>query len=388
MNKNSNVTNNRIRYIDAIRGIATLFVVFCHISCVFLPGLYYEEVAKTPFEKVWLSSPLNIITNGNAAVQCFFVLSGFLITRKIYNKKSISSPYSTYIKLLKIVAPSILIMSMLMHFNLLYHLEALKLDNTLLFVEEYNNFDVSLLDTIYDIFIRTFFFSSNYVGPFWTMKYELLGSSIISAISFFIFEKTKKRKLNFLFFGFLVMFINSTLFPFIAGAFTYECIYSNYGEQEYNLLDKIIIFIQNRKLLLLSAFYLGLYLFTVNRDVSSIWKPLHFLSPATIRIIGFSILLFCINESAFLKKLLDNRFLKFLGQISAYIYSFHWHIILSIGCYLFLLLHDIPYYLVVTIISVVVIIVSIVASYLYSIMVANIKRQFILFRRFISFQDD
>lgn len=60
---------SRISWIDGLRGIAALLVVFCHIACVFKYGLYSIKGANTIFEKVWLFTPLNVLTNGNTAVQ-------------------------------------------------------------------------------------------------------------------------------------------------------------------------------------------------------------------------------------------------------------------------------------------------------------------------------
>ena len=53
----------RIVYLDGFRGISSVLVILCHLSCVFLPGLYFLEKADSQFEVLWLNTPLNVITN-------------------------------------------------------------------------------------------------------------------------------------------------------------------------------------------------------------------------------------------------------------------------------------------------------------------------------------
>lgn len=106
----------RLGYIDGIRGIASIMVVFCHLSCAFMPWYYKTTPESTVFSKFFLASPLNALTNGHTAVNIFFVLSGFLIARKMYCKseESIISPFFQYTKLLRVVMPAVILAALLM----------------------------------------------------------------------------------------------------------------------------------------------------------------------------------------------------------------------------------------------------------------------------------
>jgi len=383
MQQSTEKNKKDLQYIFGIRGIAAILVVFCHISCVFLPGLYYLDKANSFFEKLWLLSPLNIFTNGNAAVQCFFVLSGFLITRKIYNKQKPSQPLNTYNKLLRVVIPGIIFSATLMSLGLMFHLKAMHINNTLAFVNTYNNFSVTFFNVLKDIFFSSFVKGSIYVGPFWTITHEFFGAVLITAISYYGFENIKNRKLYFIILGIIFFFMNQMLFPFISGAFIYECIYSKELKEDNSFINKFIYFVCNNRLLLFLLFLVGIYLFTTNSYVSSIWKPFNFLPPGILRSLGFSICLYYIHQSNILKYLLSSKPLHFLGKISAYIYAFHWPIILSLGCGLYLLLQNISYYLAVLIITIAVLIASILLSYMYVKLYPKvemyIKTKFIIF---------
>lgn len=171
------ISVERLDYIDGLKGMAAVFVVFCHLACVFSPGLYFIDQATTKFERVWLQTPLNILTNGNFSVQFFFVVSGFLITKKAYEGRAVSNhlPISNYLKYLKIVLPGILLAALLMFLNAMKHLQAFSIDPTLAFVKDYNNFVPTLTKLICDIFVFVYIKNSVFDGPFWTIKIEFWG---------------------------------------------------------------------------------------------------------------------------------------------------------------------------------------------------------------------
>lgn len=174
----------RLLYFDTIRVLCTFSVIFCHWSNVFESGWFDVTKSETILQKIWIGSPLNIVNNGNFGVCFFFVLSGWLITYKVYEKEkdiSISNMViHNFIKIARLVVPAILFSWLLMKFGLMYHLEACKLDSRLSFILDYNDFSPSTTSMIKDI-IRVFYTnSSDYNSPLWTMCWELLGSVVIT----------------------------------------------------------------------------------------------------------------------------------------------------------------------------------------------------------------
>ena len=84
-------TENRVAYLDSIRGIAALSVVIFH-SNVWL------DFTKDPFFRSSLPSHiLNMFFNGHNAVSLFFVLSGFVLSFKYLSKKIEQVSYIEFI---------------------------------------------------------------------------------------------------------------------------------------------------------------------------------------------------------------------------------------------------------------------------------------------------
>lgn len=69
----------KIIALEATRGLASFVVFFHHFTLAFMPTL--REVVRT---NPWLFWPFGWLFNGSAAVNFFFVLSGFVLTRKFF----------------------------------------------------------------------------------------------------------------------------------------------------------------------------------------------------------------------------------------------------------------------------------------------------------------
>lgn len=380
----SNEQIGRIAYFDGIRGIASILVVFCHLACVFLPNLYFYENATSKFYRFFFNTPLNVLTNGEFAVQCFFVLSGFLIARKMYalkqNNAKPFSPVKTYFKFVKIVFPAILLAAFLMRVGLMFHLQAAELNSELDFVLGYNNFTPTFLSAFFtEPFYRVFVSGSNYVGPFWTIRYEFYGTFLISAISFFAANRTKNTKMFYIFCGLIFAFINPYLTSFVVGAFVFDCLERRNVDNSW--IDKIFNYILSNKILIVLFGIAGIYFASTSLKLTGFWKPIKYfctiidVDPTIFRAFGIGQCLICVHEFSFLKTLLAAKPFKWLGKISAQIYAFHWPIILSVGCGLYLLLaNKLTYSIIVLIISASVLAVTILFAFSYIKLVPLIDR--------------
>ena len=62
----------RLLYFDGLRGLAALIVLTTHISLLFFENVVYKEDIYSIFDKVYVRTPINIISQGNMAVRYFF----------------------------------------------------------------------------------------------------------------------------------------------------------------------------------------------------------------------------------------------------------------------------------------------------------------------------
>lgn len=261
---------------------------------------------------------------------------------------------------------------MLMCSKQLYHIKALALNEKLQFVEDYNVFSVTFRRVIYDIFVRTFKLKSIFVGPFWTIRYELLGSVLVYFLAWYANNLKKRQKLFYV--GVIMLFriwLPSEYRSFVYGAFVFECVYR--WQKDVSILGRIVDCIRKSRMCFLLQWIIGIYLCTCNLTFSGMYAPLNaFANGGLIRASGCAILLYCIVNSKSAQQVFSFRLFVDLGKISQYVYAFHWPIILSIGCGLYIVLYNIPYVLAVWIISVVVIFATCVISAIYTSILPNI----------------
>ena len=363
----------RLPYFESLRGLAALGVLLHHFVCTFWRGLFFEDQAGSFFERLWVNTPLNAITNGNLPVQFFFVLSGFLIARNIYTKpaaRALSGLKRKYTNLLKLVVPGVLLPFLLMRLGLMYHQHALELDDSLSFVRGHNRFPPTFLSVPIDI-IKTLFSGSSYNTPLWTIHFELIGGLLITAISSYIFHNISgfwSRKFAYLLFYIPLGFLNQNYCGFVIGALSFEMLQSvsDPGTFEAEKLRRLLS-VPCKAVLMLIALYCA----TINMSAVGIWSVFHPLSRVAVqlRIFGIGLFLFVISLSAGLRKLLSGRLLVWLGKMSRYIFIFHWPIILSAGCFAYLRLYScLPRAMLLLTVLSVCVIVTIAVSVLYELL--------------------
>lgn len=247
----------RLNYLDGIRGIMAVNVIFNHFTVLFFPQLYYVSYGGW-----WARSPLAVLNNGNIAVQYFFVLSAFLLTLKLYQIKitifdMIKGVIKRYFRLLPMVALATLFAYGLMKVGFMYHLALENYIGHYESISAYNNFVPSLKGVLYNSFFKTFVESNDYVGPFWTIKWEISGCVLL-----FILLLLKEKKILFYVMSMLAMcvfyFKAQNLISFVLGMLLAVC----FLKRNKFVDDK---FARNR-LLRISVMLCSIYLMTAPQD--------------------------------------------------------------------------------------------------------------------------
>src|ERR1035437_10886835 len=86
-------TTGKISYLEGIRGLAALLVFFHHFSLAFYPAFFTHDPGASHLnglEVQYGTSVFSVFSNGNFCVCIFFVLSGFVLSRKYFQSNTFS----------------------------------------------------------------------------------------------------------------------------------------------------------------------------------------------------------------------------------------------------------------------------------------------------------
>ena len=185
--------------LEAVRGLAALVVVACHIALGFFPqtlGYNPEIFGHTGLR----GTPLFAFLNGSSAVAVFFVLSGYVLSKSFFEKHDRAilarASIKRWFRLLGPVLLSCLFSYAIFSLNLYHFNEAADITrSTWLKDHLFNGADqarLSWFDAAWQG-ATTFFTGKTYYNtPIWTMRPEFLGSYVVFAlalvISFFRFR--------------------------------------------------------------------------------------------------------------------------------------------------------------------------------------------------------
>ena len=216
-----NSKENNINFITGFKGWLALLVVIHHFGLVFFPSLVngdgrYLFISKK-MTKTIIQSPFNFIGYGGAlAVSFFFIISGYLIAKKSYNK-SIDISNKMLDRYKKLVRP-VLYSSL---FALVLVTICKKIDlfwnPWLSSFSYYKNVEPNIILCLYQSFVDTFATgAATFNPPLWTMSAELLGSLFLY-ILFHIFKNNEK--FYHILFIILLIFLRTNISYFIFGVF-------------------------------------------------------------------------------------------------------------------------------------------------------------------------
>lgn len=158
----------------------------------------------------------------------------------------------------------------------------------------------------------------------------------------------------------------SKLCPFLFGGFAYDV---SVGKDEGgDLCDNLANYLNKKHWRTMILFLAGIYFACCNLDATGIYSVFsNFAYLYLIRAAGITIILYVLWVSPQKARVLEIRPLLWIGNLSPYIYAFHWPIILSFGCWLYVVLyHHVSYDFAVIIVSVASIIVTLLFSYGYT----------------------
>lgn len=173
-------------YLDGVRGVAALAVVFHHFATAFMPALVFggAAVSHSWLEKYVYASPLNLFIGGNFAVCLFFILSGFVLTRKFFQTGNVeiirSSATRRYVRLMPPILGSVLLAYLLLKLGLMRHQEIVAATgSTMWLAHQWSivpQLEAALREGLWGAMLNG---EMSYNSNLWTMQIEFLGSFLV-----------------------------------------------------------------------------------------------------------------------------------------------------------------------------------------------------------------
>lgn len=332
--------NERILYLEGLRGLSMIIVVLNHFAAAFYPAFIFGEKAHqhNSFDLIIYRTPLNIFFSGIFALITFYLLSGYFLSYKYFRFDKVESLIPTMIRRYFILAIpsliSILIAFFFLKYHLFYNIPVSSLTGSSMWFANFWNFNTDIYKAIAEgVFITSIFIGNLTYNPvLWMMAYELAGSFLVY-ISLEIFKHVRRRILVYLLL-FLITFIwKGYLMSFILGMLICDMEFKS----KMKILTK-----DNYQLgiiFLVLAIFLGSFPIASTKGTVHDFIKIPFLEESKNVIFFQTIAAVCsflaIKNLRLFKKILEFSPLRFLGGISFAVFFLHLIIIGSFSSYLF-----------------------------------------------------
>jgi peptidoglycan/LPS O-acetylase OafA/YrhL len=351
------VTNiMRIKYIEGMRGLAALMVLFSHLIAAFYPVLYpyptvfpisLDELAAQPLlVKAFVFSPLNIFYNGIFAVMIFLFISGYVVSYNCFHNKDknyiTASFFKRYFRLTIPILFSCVISYFLLEVGAFFNVKASGASNSPWLIQFYAcdaNFFNMIKFVLYDEYIRTYSIRELLCyGTILWMTYALLLGSFLVYAFYALFAQASSRLRIFIYIALIIIFGKSLFLAVILGMILCDM-------DAHNVFQKV------NKIILLIILLPGIYLASLIRldfpfytilDIDFMknyfggWFPL----ACFYYIVGAFLLFFTLSRFSFSRKVFSSKAAVYIGKISFSIYILHLIVICSLSSYIFLWLKN------------------------------------------------
>src|ERR1051326_3491798 len=214
--------SDKISYLDGLRGIAALIVLFYHLTAAFYPGIAFNDPkgAHLPhrFESWMALSPFNLFFSGELAVCVFFVLSGYVLSVGFFsrpNRMTAAASFAKrYARLELPILCGVLVGWLIIVLGLSANLWIVPITKSR-WLSIFFHSDPNLLHALRHAFVNVFLYGTYEYDPvLWTMRVELLGSYLVYAL-LFVFGAGRLRWVAYL--ALIVWFRHTYYALFIIG---------------------------------------------------------------------------------------------------------------------------------------------------------------------------
>lgn len=315
---NINKKIEKLNSIENLRAFLCISVFICHFKGAFFP--------KSSIANKLMETPLSIVFNGNIPVRLMFIISGIVISYKFFTKECydeiVPDIVKRYFRLGVPVAVACLFSYYLMKVSLMRNLEVAEITQSQDFLAIFNNFVPSKITLLKEMLYSVLFFgSSGYVGPMWTMSFEMYGSILILASLYLLKNYSKVRILYYIFT--LLLYTNYYSY-FVLGMAISDFVFNL---KTNRVFDNIYL----RNILIIFS---GLYL------SNPVFPEKDYFSFICFSLIAFIFFTNLLTNDLNRKNYKSNKLLAWFSKHSFAIYLLHWPIIESFSCIIFLNLYN------------------------------------------------
>jgi len=327
----------KLGYLESLRGIAALVVVFAHYAVGFYPALFWPEAdhAHTAGNVEFLiaGTPLNVLYNGDFSVSIFFVLSGFVLSYKFFKDRTsdvLLAPLvaKRYVRLLIPVLFSNVLAYAMLSSSLFFSGSASAITRSSEWLVGFWRFGPNIWTMLRESFYGNFFHNENlYNNVLWTMTYEFYGSLIVFGFLAF-FRNSPRRVIAYVLL--MLVFRRSYYLAFVLGIML-----SDWHSSEANVLKRV-----RGKGPFLVALLAGLLLGSVpmeRQGAGTLYGAMQNVTlPRVYHVLGAFLVMVAVLHVRQLQAFLSKKPFLFLGRISFSLYILHFLMLTSLSCWLLL----------------------------------------------------
>ena len=345
----------KIAYLDGMRGLAALGVLFTHMVVSFYPAIYTGNPAQAQLADAADAALGHSVWAGclasNLAVSTLFLLSSYVLSFRFFmtgdSSIATANAYRRYMRLVGPVLFSMLLGWLLLRLGLFANGPVAQLTHSEWFLGSYFTFAPDLGEAVAQAFWKCFSVTGvqTYNPPLWTMNYELLGSFSVFGFQA-LFGRSPRRWVVYAVMA--LVFMRSFYLAFVIGMVLSDMRYSPWGEPYRRFLQERPWFCL---LLFAGGAFFGTY-FLNGQTPWSRWLDFWVLQAMGVdlftfyHVIGAGMLFACCLYHKGLQRILSWRPLLFVGRVSFSLYLLHFLLLCSLGCHVFLWLQGrgLPYF--------------------------------------------
>jgi peptidoglycan/LPS O-acetylase OafA/YrhL len=332
-------TSGKVAYLDGLRGVAALFVFFHHFLLTFYSAYFTFDPAATNLHNLDIQfgqSVFSVFANGRFCVEIFFVLSGYVLSRKYFRENDpgilVSAAQRRFIRLYVPVAFVLLFSYLLMRCGFYYNVPVSKLTHSEWWLGSFWTFDNMGAKLWQCLTLGTMFLGdSSFDNSMWTMCIELYGSLLVFAMLALTHNSRNRLAIMALLYLFFAFTGREDYTAFLLGI---SLNYSQHWLQRVSRYVRVLIVVT----LVAAALVLGSV--PAKMDMSHTlfqnWPSELLVRKDWMLIYGayFMVLAFVLSPQ--LQAFISKRVFRFLGYISFSFYLLHPVVLGSFSCFAFL----------------------------------------------------